>query len=186
MHRCSLDQSPGPGSSCAKSQPPGNAKHPGSLPLLPACHVERQPGYHGAATGTEAVGSWSSGWRAGSIPGALRSPTSCMRRTTSSASNSVRGGRGSRAVSIGYLGRALRRRRACRSSPESGPGSWLGMERWLPLAPRWELARAPSGGVGIVGAVLPADAENDPTSNPTSSATTCNVLGPRGTAKWRD
>jgi hypothetical protein len=29
-------------------------------------------------------------------------------------------------------------------------------------------------------------AENDPTSNPTSSATTCNVLGRDGTAKWRD
>jgi hypothetical protein len=28
--------------------------------------------------------------------------------------------------------------------------------------------------------------QNDPTSNPTSSATACNVLGRRGTAKWRD
>jgi hypothetical protein len=41
-------------------------------------------------------------------------------------------------------------------------------------------------GIEIVGPMLPADAENDPTSNPTSSATTCNVWGRLGTAKWRD
>jgi hypothetical protein len=40
--------------------------------------------------------------------------------------------------------------------------------------------------IKIVGPALPAGAENDPTFNPTSSATACNVWGRLGTAKWRN
>jgi hypothetical protein len=42
------------------------------LSLLVDAQIDRQPNYHGAAMGTEAVRFLSCGWRAGSTPASLR------------------------------------------------------------------------------------------------------------------
>ena len=69
------------------------------------------------------------------------------------------------------------------------PAQWLAaLDRRVPVGRSHRLfsCGAAFTRIKIVGPALPAGAENDPTFNPTSSATACNVWGRLGTAKWRD